>query len=274
MGNEDELNKKELPDSEFPEIRNMLLRLRKIKASEDFYSRLKLRLLSEVSDETFVNRLTVSKIPAPSKGGAFWKPVFATFTIIGIAFLVVFSIYNLSQPPTKITTPSSFKQPYIPPQTTENPLPEYEHLREQLQDLNKTLDKLSITENTRPKKSTDNKLKVDTKKDESSTQVKDLETKTSTQVEEKSPSPTPKVITTKPESSEITKEPTEVSTKKESTTKPDKPGVLAMPKTDSNAIRGQKTKKILKQTIKDEDVTKEQLEKIKEEILDNIKKDF
>lgn len=287
MGHEDELN-----NTEFSEIRNRLLRLRKIKASDDFHKRLKEKIILEVGNEHILDdRITFETLPPP-KGlfpekslirkrskplWLFMRPVVTTIavvvTLVGIGFLAVSLLYDLSSPPQKNTaTTSPFDDTKTNPLVVDSLSFDYKNVHPPTEQLDKlreeTKDKPLIAENTKQKKLADNKPRTDIYEDKKSTNVETSIPTTSQPMKEEGPPPSPKTLITQPE---IAKEPTPVDTKKESITKPD---VLAMPKSDSNAIKRQKTKKILNQKAKDEDVTKEQLEKIKEEILDKIKKDF
>ncbi|MGC8857999.1 MAG: hypothetical protein ACP5P3_02660 [Ignavibacteria bacterium] len=288
MEHEDELNKEELYDSEFSEVRNMLLRLRKVKASDNFHSRLKQKIATELSDSNFleesatfisekqVGRALINKKFRLLQLGFFQRPVFVASVIIGIILLIMFSIYNLTQLPQKdiVTTPLS-KETQIQPLVNDTLFtdfkdnPQFKEQKEQVDKFKENFDKLLIAENTKPRKHTDNKLKGNFTNDKSL--IKEEVPKPSQPIEEKKPDANSKSTTTQSEISSTPKEPTAVDTKKESTQKPD---VLAMPKSDLNTTRGQKTKKMPKQKVKDEDITKEQLEKIKEEVFDKIKKEF
>lgn len=280
MGYEDELNRENPHDSEFSEVRNMLLRLRKIKASDNFRNRLKQRIISELPGTNFLDNSTDALELKPTEKNStnkksslpqFWffqRPVFATSVIIGIILLIIFSIYNLTESPKKqpVITQLNKESSTLPviSDTLSKSFKDTQQLKE-------SLDKSLIAENIKSRKHSDNKLKDKSTNNKSLTEEEVLMPKSSNPVEKRGSDVTPEPTITQPETYQIPKEPTAVDTKKEPTTRP---GILAMPKSDTNATKGQKTKKIPKQKINDEEVTKEQLEKIKEEILDKIKKEF
>lgn len=287
MGYEDELNREDSHNSEFSEVRNMLLRLRKIKASDNFRNRLKQRIISELSGTNFLDNSTDALELKPTEKNSinkksslpqFWffqRSVFTTSVIIGIILLIIFSIYNLTESPKKQPVITQLnKESSTPPvisDTLSKSFKDTQQLKEQVDKLKESPDKSLIAENTKSRKHSDNKLKDESTNNKSLTEEEALMPKSSNPVEKKGSDATPEPTIKQPETYQIPKEPTAVDTKKEPTTRP---GILAMPKSDTNATKGQKTKKIPKQKINDEEVTKEQLEKIKEEILDKIKKEF
>jgi uncharacterized membrane protein len=280
MGNEDDLNKEEFNDSEFSEVRKMLLSLRKVKAKDNFHSRLRQRIITELSSTNALDKstdfITFETLKQVSKNKTFkfyqsWffqRPVFTASVIMAIVLLIIFSIYNLNQSPQidPVTTQQNQKsltQPLVSDTLSMS-------TKEEVDKSKATIDKSLIAENTKVRKHNDSKFKIEGNDNKNLIKEDIPLPKPSNPIEEREPDANSKIINTKPQTSPTPKDPTAVDTKKEPTKKSD---VLAMPKNDSNNTRVQKTKKLPKQNVKDGDVTKEQLEKIKEEILDKIKKD-